>query len=546
MPLRALTPELSRAFRQAGAWQDVPLCAVIDEVAEQIPEKLAVADQHEQLSYRALVTRSRHLAAWLVGRGLRPGTPVALQCANRVALAITHLACDRADLVFLPLSHMWRRTEVSHLLLTSCAEVLIVSGRSARTDYLGLAQQLRPELPSLRLVGSLDGAGGDFDFAEACSAEWPAVTLPRDADAPRFVMATSGTTDIPHMSLWSDNNIWFFLRTFIDAVAMRPGDLAVAVAPADTGSTGYMFAVLAPLLAGASSQLLERWSPPAALDLIEKTRATHVTAVPTQVVKLLQETSIRGRDFSALRVLTSAGSAMPPATAQSLESVLGCVLHVSYGASDGGVPAMLRITDPPDKRYHTVGRPIQLTDLMLVNENMKPVATGNPGEVLWRNPTQSFGYLNDPARTDAAFWGDGWYRSGDIGQLDTDGYLSIVGRSKDLIIRGGQNISPGELESLIQLLPAVSEVAVVGVPDPVYGERACACVVPGPGASLTFEDLVTHLLGQDVAPYKLPERMEVFDELPKSAGGKIRKVDLRRLISKRPERPELRGSHGAN
>ena len=237
---------------------------------------------------------------------------------------------------------------------------------------------------------------------------------------------------------------------------------------------------------------------------------------------------------------------MPPATAQSLESVLGCVLHVSYGASDGGVPAMLRITDPPDKRYHTVGPPIQLTDLMLVDENMKPVATGNPGEVLWRNPTQSFGYLNDPARTDAAFWGDGWYRSGDIGQLDTDGYLSIVGRSKDLIIRGGQNISPGELESLIQLLPAVSEVAVVGVPDPVYGERACACVVPGPGASLTFEDLVTHLLGQDVAPYKLPERMEVFDELPKSAGGKIRKVDLRRLISKRPERPELRGSHGAN
>ena len=150
--------------------------------------------------------------------------------------------------------------------------------------------------------------------------------------------------------------------------------------------------------------------------------------------------------------------------------------------------------------------------------------------MLWRNPTKSFGYLNDPERTDAMYWDDGYYRSGDLGVVDEEGYLRIVGRAKDVIIRGGQNISPREVEEHIAAEPSVAEVALVGIPDPVYGERACACVVLRPGASLDLDGLVGFLTGREVATHKLPERLELFDELPKSAGAKVSKVELRALV----------------
>ena len=161
------------------------------------------------------------------------------------------------------------------------------------------------------------------------------------------------------------------------------------------------------------------------------------------------------------------------------------------------------------------------------------MAPGQSGEILWRSPSKDLGYVNEPDMTDAAFIDDGWYRSGDLGQLDDEGYLHIVGRAKDLIIRGGQNISPAEIESLLFKHPKIAEVSVIGVPDPVYGERTCACVVPRPGVDVTLADLTEFLEGLGVATFKLPERIELFDDLPRSAGGKITKVELRDSVATR-------------
>ncbi|TGD85902.1 hypothetical protein BayCH28_19625 [Mycolicibacterium sp. CH28] len=533
MAVVQLTAELVNRYGQAGIWQDRPLYGVVDEIAGRTPDAVAVADQHEQISYAELVRRSSNLAAWLLAQDLAPGAPVAVQCGNRTALAVTHLACDRADLVFIPLSSGWRRSEMAHLLGASGAEVLVASAPLKGFDYLATVAELRPSLPHLRLVGGMDGVGGDFDFDAICTTDRPFAAPSRDPNAPRFVMVTSGTTGLPHMSLWSDNNLWYFMSTYVAATQMAAGDVALGMAPASTGGVGYVFPVLGPLLCGATSVLLENWTAENGLDLLESVRATHATAIPTQILKLLNEPSIKGRDFGSLRTFTNAGAAMPPEAGREMERVFGCIEHVCYGATDGGSLAMLRYDDPPEKRYTTVGRVSEFNEVRLVDNAMNDVEPGAVGEIIWRGPTKSFGYLNEPERTAAAFSEDGWYRSGDLGTLDDENYLSIVGRVKDLVIRGGQNISPRELEDLIIALPEVADVAVIGIPDELFGERVCACLVLRPGAELSDAKLLAELRKHGVATFKLPERVEIFEDFPKSAGGKVSKLELRALVAKR-------------
>jgi len=538
VPVQELADDVIARLVSAGAWTDVPLYAAFDEIADRCPQVLAVSDQHERLTYAELQRRSRNLAAWLGEQGLAPGGTVGLQCGNRIALAITHLACDRADLIFVPLSVSWRRSEMAHLLELSRPEVLVVGPPVKDYDFLAAVQDIRHELPELRLVGGTAGVQADFDFDEVCRTERPFQPLAdQDPNAPRYVMVTSGTTGFPHISLWSDNNLWYFMQVFIDCVQLKPGDIAVGLAPASTGATGYVFPVLGPILCGASSILLEHWSTRGALDLMESSRATHVTAVPAQVLKLLSDPTVGDRDFSSLRTFTNSGAAMPPSGAAALEEVFSCIQHVVYGATDGGTVAMLRYDDPIEKRYTTVGKAFAHNEIRLVDAFLEDVAPGSPGEILWRSATKSYGYLNEPERTEQAWVGDGWYRSGDLGTLDEDGYLRIVGRVKDLIIRGGQNISPRELEDLIVALPGVSEVSVIGLPDPVLGERVCACVVLDQGARFTFDDLIAGLRVAEVATFKLPERLEVFDDLPQSTGGKVSKPTLRSWVSERANDP---------
>jgi len=534
MPIRAMTPDFIRRHYDQGLWRPQLLFQLLDEHAGRTPDALAVADQHERLTYRQLADRSTAFAGWLIEQDTPPGSVVAIQTGNRTALAIGHFACSRADLTFVPLSTQWRRTEMESLLRRSRVSVLVLPPPRKDADFLATVNAMRADLPELRLVGGTDGLPADFDFDAVLKSGADAKPRSRTADEPRFVTVTSGTTDLPRMSQWTDNNLSFLLRDYAEAVEMAAGDVAVAIAPANTGATGYLFPVLAPLLCGAAAVLLENWTSAGALDLIEGEHATHAAAIPTQLVKMLQEEGIGRRDFSPVKVITSAGAPLTPDTAEQTENAFGCAVTTVYGSTDGGVITVTRTTDPVHKRRHTVGRPIPGAELVLRDPLGDPVPVGTSGEATWRTPTKSFGYLNDDERTEAMFRGDGWYYSGDLGTFDEEGYLAITGRSKDLIIRGGQNISPLEIEQIIARHHAVSEVAVVGVPDPVFGERVCACVVLLPDRTgLTLEEIVEYMRAQDIAPFKLPERLEVFNELPKTAGGKLSKVTVRSAVAER-------------
>jgi non-ribosomal peptide synthetase component E (peptide arylation enzyme) len=524
--------ELHARYRAAGAWQRRTIAQRVAELAAEHPGREAVVDQTQRVTYGELLAQSMSLAAFLRDARVGPGDRVAVQSGNRVELAVGHLACGLAGATFVPLSDAWRETELRHILAVSEAVVAIVPAPAGGHDFLSVAQAIRGQSPALRLVAAADGSG-DFDLPAVLGTSAGPLPAAGDPDLPRYVMVSSGTTNVPKLSLWTDNNLCYFGEVWSRAVALSYKDRVVGLAPAGTGAIGYVFGILFPLLRGATSVLLERWEPTAALALIAAERATVVTAVPTQLVKLLDAPSARDIAFPHLRVVANAGAPMPPDAAARLERTWDCRIQNVYGATDGGVPLMTRIEDPAPVRLGTVGRPVPLTDIRLRDASGDEARPGEPGEIHWRGPTKTFGYLGDPARTAEMFTADGYYRSGDLAQADADGNFRIVGRAKDMIIRGGQNISPREIEEAVLAHPAVGEAVAVGLPDPVYGERVCVAVTLRDGGRLDLPALNAFLATRRMAKFKLPERLECFDELPRTVTGKLGKEAVRRLVLER-------------
>jgi non-ribosomal peptide synthetase component E (peptide arylation enzyme) len=346
-------------------------------------------------------------------------------------------------------------------------------------------------------------------------------------------MCSSGTTGVPKASLWSANDmIAFLVHQTAPALELNSDDVAGAIAPAGQGSTGYIFPILMPLLVGATSAMLEDWKPQPALDLIVRERCTYATAIPTQLVMLL-DLDLEAVDLSAFTRFNNAGAPLPPLVAEEIERRMGCRVQNVYGTTDGGVPTMTTVADPDWARWNTVGRVCDGEEIELRAPDGTVVAPGESGEVFWRGANKTWGYLNQPDYDDANWDGKGWYRSGDLGSFE-DGYLRIVGRAKDMILRGGMNIFPFEVETVLIKHPAVAAVAIIPVPDDRLGERACAVVVPA-GEPPMLNDLANFLDAQGLAKFKFPEQLVLVDELPTNPGGKVDKGQLQQLVAEQTQ-----------
>lgn len=536
MLTREISDDLRREYVDAGLWPNRPLFHFVDAAASRYPDKVAVADPYHRLSYRQFVELTKKLARVLLDVGVRPGDPVAIQAPNSVYQSLVHIAVNRVQGVYLPINEAWREKEVRHLLGKSQARVMFMVDVNKGFGYMAMLEALRPELPHLEHVLPLT-IGADalaclpgFDDVLDDKTEAGLAAVPVDADAPRHVMCSSGTTSMPKLSEWSDNGLYAaFGKNYVDTAQLRDDDVMVGVAPASTGATGYVFAVLAPLLIGATSVLQDPWDPDDAVRLLDAEQATGLVVIPTQLVKMLASPSMASASLTSVRRISNGGAPLSEAHASEAEKVFGCPVHTMYGATDAGVPTMMDLDDPPAKRLTTVGSIVTGNELRIVGADNQPVDRGEPGEVVWRGAHKVLGYMNDEEATRAAFDADGWYHSGDLGVLDQEGFLRIVGRKTDMILRGGQNIFPGEIEEALARHPKVHEVAVAAIPDQVFGERACAFVIPSPAGTLTFDEMIDCVRDAGLVKYKWPEQLVILDEFPMSAGGKVQKSQLAAL-----------------
>jgi acyl-CoA synthetase (AMP-forming)/AMP-acid ligase II len=431
--------------------------------------------------------------------------------------------------VLVPIVHIYGRKEVAFILEQSRAAAYVSPPAYGHVDYAAIIEAAAPASLRLHLVvGDADappsGTGPERVGWGAAASCPPAVELPSVAPREVAVLAyTSGTTSDPKGVIHDHRTMLSELRHMADYMtATKPRLMGSPV----THATGMLGAVLGPLDTGQDIHLIDRWDPGHALEVMRKAGIGGGSGASVFLASLLDHPGFTSEDAALIDRVGLGGAPVPVALGERA-AAQGISIIRAYGSTEHPSTTGCQYDDPADRRHRTDGRALAGVELRLVDEEGADVAPGTPGEILSRGPDLCLGYT-DPALTAAAFDEAGWYRTGDIGVLDAEGYLTLTDRVKDVIIRGGENVSPAEVEQALQALPGVAEVAVVAAPDARLGEHACAVLRMLPGAAPpTLADLRTHLSGVGLARQKWPEELRLVDDFPRTAAGKIRKVDLR-------------------
>jgi cyclohexanecarboxylate-CoA ligase len=536
----ALDPTRRTRHLDTGEWDGSLIDTALVVRAGRQPDRLAVVDADRHLTYGELDELVRRAAAGLRRLGVRRGEAVAWQLPNWLEAVVVHHAVLRLGAVSTPIIPIYRHREVGFILRQSRARTLVVPSSFRGFDHLRMVDDLRAELPDLRTV---IGVRGERDtFREL--VEEPADTGPGDehtADDIALLLYTSGTTSAPKGVLHNHHTLEYENRSIIDLFGLTGEDTVFMPSPV-SHITGILYGLHLPFTLGTAVVLQDVWNPADALALLERHRCSVVIGATPFLHGLVHHPDRSRYDLSALRVFGCGGADVPPELIRHGEESLGCTATRIYGSTEFPTLSGGNADDPLEKRATTDGRPLGTARGRAVTEDDRPVACGSVGELQVRGPELFVGYL-DPELNTAAFTDDGWFRTGDRAVIDVDGYVQITGRTKDIIVRGGENISAKEIEDLLFEHPDIADVAVVGMPDPVMVERICAYVVPAhPSAAPTFDDILTFLRAQQIANQKLPERLEIIDRLPRTATGKIQKFVLRdhvraRLSSESPTGP---------
>lgn len=530
--MKATVPDDGRARRstEAGHWTDDLVDAHLAAAAGRAPDAVAVVDRGRHWTYRELDDAVDRFASALRGRGVRPGEVVSWLLPNWTEAIVVHLAAIRLGAVSNPVIPIYRHRETAFILRQAASRVVVVPHLFRGFDYPGMVDEIRAEVPALHTVvvvgaGPDDGrlrfedllAEGSLDEGRADEGRADEGRTTRTAADIALLLYTSGTTSAPKGVLHSHRTLEHENRSMIEFFGLTAAD--VVFMPSPVGHIiGVLYGMQLPFMLGSTVVLLDVWEPGRALDLVEEHACTFVVAATPFLHGLVHHPSLPGRDVGSLRVFACGGADVPPELVRSATTALGCTVSRGYGSTEHPTATSSNASDPVEKRAQTDGRTIGAAEVRLSPD----------GELEVRGPELFLGYLDAALNADA-FTGDGWFRTGDLARIDADGYVQIVGRKKDIIIRGGENISAREIEDQLVEHPAVADVAVVSTPDPVLGERVCAVVVPAAGQSVTLPAIVAWLTERRTARQKLPERLILLDELPRNPSGKVQKFRLRDL-----------------
>ena len=469
-------------------------------------------------SYRELDELAGRLAGALHTAGIGPGDRVAFLLPNCPELVLLYLACFRRGAVAVPLNIRLTGAELAYVLNHSGARLVV-----SHADLYPALESARGELPEVEryyLVGEAARAG-TAPFAELLSGppgRWPEPP----AEAPAAILYTSGTTARPKGVTHTHRGLAHTVRNYGQASGLAADDLVCGMLPM-AHVFGFTLQMLAPLSAGATVAILPRFEPGPVLELLRSHHVTHLYGLPVMFNALVHHPEAAGLDLSGLRYCLAGGDAVPQALHEGMRERFGAEIHEGCGMTEVIPYALNR--PGLENRVGSIGRASVGMEIRLVDVRGHDVDPGQPGEVLVRSEAVMAGYWRDPEATAAAIQ-DGWLHTGDMARMDADGYYWFVGRSKEIIVRGGSNISPLEVESALYSHPAVQEAAVVGVPDVELGETVRAFVALKDGAAASAANLKAHV-GRQIAAYKVPETIIFLNELPKGLTGKVQRRALR-------------------
>ncbi|BDO60794.1 medium-chain fatty-acid--CoA ligase [Escherichia coli] len=525
------------AYRQQGLWGDASLADYWQQTARAMPDKIAVVDNHgASYNYSALDHAASCLANWMLAKGIESGDRIAFQLPGWCEFTVIYLACLKIGAVSVPLLPSWREAELVWVLNKCQAKMFFAPTLFKQTRPVDLILPLQNQLPQLQQIVGVDKlapATSSLSLSQIIADNTPLTTaITTHGDELAAVLFTSGTEGLPKGVMLTHNNILASERAYCARLNLTWQDVFMMPAPLGH-ATGFLHGVTAPFLIGARSVLLDIFTPDACLALLEQQRCTCMLGATPFVYDLLNVLEKQPADLSALRFFLCGGTTIPKKVARECQQ-LGIKLLSVYGSTQSSPHAVVNLDDPLSRFMHTDGYAAAGVEIKVVDDARKTLPPGCEGEEASRGPNVFMGYFDEPELTARALDEEGWYYSGDLCRMDEAGYIKITGRKKDIIVRGGENISSREVEDILLQHPKIHDACVVAMPDERLGERSCAYVVlKAPHHSLSLEEVVAFFSRKRVAKYKYPEHIVVIEKLPRTASGKIQKFLLRKDIMRR-------------
>jgi 2,3-dihydroxybenzoate-AMP ligase len=518
-------PEFAERYRRLGYWRDETLGTVFDELFARHHDRIALQCGDETVTYAELGQRSASLAGYLYQRGLRPLDRVVVHLPNSLEFLFLYFALQKIGVVPILALAPHRRLEIDHFM--KLAEAVAYFGSDP-----AFAEEVQAANAVLRDTFMLDELA-----AVPPTAPPPPVAI--DPTDPCVLLLSGGTTGIPKLIPRTHNDYLYNSRAAAAVQDITPASRQLCVLPLAHNMPLACPGVQGFLMAGASVVIGSSTKAPDVFELIEKHKVTHVGGVPALYIRWLSDPAASLHDLGSVELLQSGGQRLQPEVRRRMAEVFpNAFVQENFGMSEGTL-FFVRRDDPEDVRLETVGRPVSADDeVRLTDEDGSEVPDGEVGELTVRGPYTLRGYYRVPEYNARQFTPDGFYRSGDLMCRHPSGSYLVEGRIKDLVNRGGEKISAEEVESVILTHPSVRNVACVPYPDPVLGERMCACVIPRPRQTLTLEALTRFLLDAGMAKFKLPERLELMEDFPLSTFGKVSK----KALAERLRGPESRAS----
>ncbi|EMK9725366.1 medium-chain fatty-acid--CoA ligase [Shigella flexneri] len=525
------------AYRQQGLWGDASLADYWQQTARAMPDKIAVVDNHgASYTYSALDHAASCLANWMLAKGIESGDRIAFQLPGWCEFTVIYLACLKIGAVSVPLLPSWREAELVWVLNKCQAKMFFAPTLFKQTRPVDLILPLQNQLPQLQQIVGVDKlapATSSLSLSQIIADNIPLTTaITTHGDELAAVLFTSGTEGLPKGVMLTHNNILASERAYCARLNLTWLDVFMMPAPLGH-ATGFLHGVTAPFLIGARSVLLDIFTPDACLALLEQQRCTCMLGATPFVYDLLNLLEKQPADLSALRFFLCGGTTIPKKVARECQQRSIKLLSV-YGSTESSPHAVVNLDNSLSRFMHTDGYAAAGVEIKVVDDARKTLPPGCEGEEASRGPNVFMGYFDEPELTARALDEEGWYYSGDLCRMDEAGYIKITGRKKDIIVRGGENISSREVEDILLQHPKIHDACVVAMPDERLGERSCAYVVlKAPHHSLSLEEMAAFFSRKRVAKYKYPEHIVVIEKLPRTASDKIQKFLLRKDIIRR-------------